>query len=262
MTPTATRPHAEVLMTAAPRANPARFLYPAFAGLLFVLMLLGFRQFYLHGRAVSGQELFPAVRNLLILHGVVMTTWMVLFVVQPLLIVGRQRQLHMKLGIIGALLAAGIVVLGVWTAIATTGTVQPDLVRYGLHRRQFMAVPLSDMVAFAGFVAVGVRNRRRPEIHRPMMLLATLALMAAVTNRIPELRNFAASYGLGHVFGPYLVPLAIGVLFFATKTALTRSVDRWLAGGLAARAVISAVTMQIAPTATWERIASFLTGGS
>lgn len=252
-------PLAEVRAAPTQRVNPARFLYPGVATLLFVLMFLGFRQFFLHGRAVSGQELAPAVRNLLIVHGTAMTAWMVLFLVQPLLIASHNHRLHMSLGVFGAFLAAGVVVLGTWTAIATTQKIDTDLVRYGLHRRQFMAIPLSDMVAFATFVILGIWNRKRPKIHRPMMLLATLAIMAAATNRIPEFRGLGGSNLWGHWFGPHLVPLSIGVLFLAAKAALTRSVDRWFAGGLAASALISALGMQIARTAIWERIATALT---
>ncbi len=243
----------------APRANPARFLHASVATLLFVLMFLGFRQFFLHGRAVSGQELPPPVSGLLIVHGAAMTAWMVLFLVQPLLIVSHNRRLHMSLGTFGAFLAAGIVVLGTWTAIATTRKIDTDLVRYGLHRRQFMAVPLSDLAAFATFVSIGIWNRRKLNIHRPMMLLATLAIMAAATNRIPEFRGLGGSNIWGHVFGPHLVPLSVGVLFLAVKSALTRSVDRWFAAGLAGSALISALGMQIASTPTWERIATALT---
>lgn len=254
-----TLPLAKVRAAPTARANPARFLHLGFAILLFGLMFLGFRQFYLHGRTVSGQELPPPVSTLLIVHGVAMTTWMALSVVQPLLIVGHNRRLHMSLGIFGAGLAACIVVLGTWTAIATTHHIHTDLVRYGLHRRQFMAVPLSDIVAFALFVSVGIWQRRTPKIHRPMMLLATLAIMAAATNRIPEFRGLGGSNIWGHWFGPHLVPLAVGVLFLAAKTALTRSLDRWFAGGLVACALINALGMRIASTAVWERIATALT---
>ena len=252
-------PLADVRAAPAPRANPARFLYTSVAALLFVLTFLGFRQFFLHGRAVSGQELPASVSGLLIVHGVAMTMWIVLFLVQPLLVVRHNRRLHMSLGIFGAFLAGGIVVLGTWTAIATTQKIDTDLVRYGLHRRQFMAIPLSDLLAFATFVSVGIWNRKQLKIHRPMMLLATLAIMAAATNRIPEFRGLGAANLWGHLFGPHLVPLAVGVLFLAVKTALTRSVDRWFAGGLAVSALISALGMQIAATPTWEQIATALT---
>ena len=255
----AVRPVATVRPALTSRANPERFLYLGFSTLLFVLMLLGFRQFYLHGHAVSGQPLPPPVRTLLIVHGTAMTTWMALFLVQPLLIASRNHRLHMSLGLFGAGLAACIVVLCMWTAIATTQKIHTDLVRYGLNRRQFMVVPLGDIGAFAVFVGIGIWNRKKPKIHAPMMLLATLAIMAAATNRIPEFHGLGASNVWGHVFGPHLIPLAVGVLFLSTKSALTRSFDRWFAGGLAGCALLFALGMHLAPTAAWDRFVTFLT---
>jgi hypothetical protein len=64
------------------------------------------------------------------------------------------------------------------------------------------------------------------------------------------------------LLGPYLVVVMIGGFLLATKAALTRSLDRWLAGGLAAFAIASGLAMRIAPTATWERIAKMVTGQS
>jgi hypothetical protein len=56
-----------------------------------------------------------------------MTLWMLLFLVQPLLIVARNRRLHMTLGKIGAVLAAAIVVVGVKTAIESVRVSPPGL---------------------------------------------------------------------------------------------------------------------------------------
>ena len=50
-----------------------------------------------------------------------------------------------------------------------------------------MAIPMIGILVFGLFVAIGVWYRRRPEIHRPMMLLGTLVIMAAATDRITAL---------------------------------------------------------------------------
>jgi len=63
----------------------------------------------------------------------------------------------------------------------------------------------------------------------------------------------------GAVFGPFFAPLVIGAVVLAVKTALTRSFDRWLAGGLVVLAMIGAFIMRIAPTAVWESFTNFLT---
>ncbi len=59
------------------RAGAVRVLYAAAALLIFVLMLLGFQQFYLHGKAYPAHPLAPPVRTLLIAHGVAMTLWVI-----------------------------------------------------------------------------------------------------------------------------------------------------------------------------------------
>lgn len=258
MNPTTTLPHGEVRTQTASRSNPARYLYASVSALLFVLMLLGFQQFYLHGQGYPGHPLFPPVKAVIIAHGVSMTGWMVLFLVQPLLIATNNRRVHMSLGRLGAVLAGLIVILGLWTSIATA-RVEPDVVLWGLHRKPFMAIPIFAVLSFGAFVAVGVWNRRRSEIHRPMMLLATLMVIPAAIDRITGVPDLWAPTIWGAVFGPFFAPLVIGAVVLAVKTALTRSFDRWLAGGLVVLAMIGAFIMRIAPTAVWESFTNFLT---
>jgi len=72
----------------------ARLFYFGAAVLLLALMFLGFQQFYLHGKAYPNRELAPPIRTLLILHGASMLMWVLLFLVQPLLIVAGNRRVH------------------------------------------------------------------------------------------------------------------------------------------------------------------------
>jgi hypothetical protein len=101
-------------------SNRARLFYFGAAALLLVLMFLGFLQFYLHGRAYPNRELAPPIRTLLILHGIGMSAWVLLFLVQPLLIVAGNRRVHMMLGRIGAIFAVGIVILGLRLGVEST----------------------------------------------------------------------------------------------------------------------------------------------
>ena len=59
------------------RSDPVRLLYAAAALLLFVLMLFGFQQFYVHGKAYPAHPLALPIRMLLIAHGVAMTLWVI-----------------------------------------------------------------------------------------------------------------------------------------------------------------------------------------
>jgi hypothetical protein len=145
--------------------NHARLFYTGAAGLLLILMFIGFQQFYLHGKAYPKRELDAPIRTLLILHGCAMTAWMFLFLAQPLLIVSGKRRVHMMLGRIGAVLAACIVFLGLRVGIEAARIKPPDLKIWGLAPKQFLAIPIIGILVFAVFVIVGVWNRRRPEVH-------------------------------------------------------------------------------------------------
>src|SRR6267143_2000358 len=92
-----------------------RHLYIWAAVFIPLIVLAGFaRSYYL--KSLFG---FPALPGPLVqLHGLVMTSWVVLFVAQVWLVSARRTRLHQRLGILGAILAALVVVVGTLTAIA------------------------------------------------------------------------------------------------------------------------------------------------
>lgn len=240
--------------------NRARLFYSGAAALLLLLMFLGFQQFYLHGKAYPNRELASPIRTLLILHGIGMSAWVLLFLIQPLLIVAGDRRVHMMLGRIGAMLAACIIVLGFRLGIESTLISPPDLRIWGLAPKQFMAVPIISMMIFAGFVAVGVWKRQRSEIHRPMMLLASLTAMSAAISRIDSISGLYHGTVWETVFGPFFGMLVVGLLFLVMKWSLTRSFNRWFAMGYAGLAISCLLILQLATTSAWDHFASFLLG--
>jgi hypothetical protein len=195
---------------------------------------------------------------LLIVHGIGMTTWMLLFLVQPLLIVAGNRRVHMMLGKVAVVLAACIVILGLRVGIESARVNPPDMRLWGLAPKQFMAVPVITILIFAGFVFAGVWKRRRPEVHRPMMLLAVLAVIPAAIDRIDPIQSLYRGTVWGTIFGPFFSMLMVGLCFLVVKCLLTRSWDRWFAMGYAGLVVTSALIMQLATMSAWDHFASFL----
>jgi hypothetical protein len=248
----------EAVSKAPARSNPTQYLYSGVAFVLLLATALGFQQFYLHGRAYPGRELLPGARSIIIAHGVTMSAWILLFMVQPLLIAGKNRKLHMSLGKAGAVLAAAIVFFGLQVPVMVV-RLGPEFPLWGLNRHQFMAIPIFSVLMFGIFVAIGVWYRFRPEIHRPMMLLATLSIIAAATDRITGLPQLYGMSIWGRVFGPYFPALVIGLAFFALKWAVTRKFDRPLAVGYLVLVTFGAFTMAVAPTSGWVSIATYLT---
>lgn len=236
----------------------SRYFYSGAAALLLVLMFLGFQQFYLRGKAFPDRPLTPPIRTLLIAHGVAMTGWMLLLLVQPLLIANRKHRVHMTLGKIGAVLAACIFVLGWQVGISAARVAPPQFELWNLNAKQFLTVPVISITIFGVFVAIGVWKRRQPDVHRPMMLLATMAAIPAALDRIPALVNLYQHTVWGTMFGPFFSALVISAGFMVVKWALTGKFDRYFAAGWAVLVVTSAGIMKLARTEVWDEFASFL----
>lgn len=243
-----------------PRPGSIPWFYSAAALLVAVLTVVGFRDFYLHGKAYPGREITPPIRWLVITHGLSMSLWILLLIAQPPLILSRNHRLHMTLGRIGAGLAAVIVVVGFATSTRSAAVTPMDVTFGPLNPRQFMAVPYAAMIMFALYVGIGVWQRRRPEIHRPMMFLATLGALTAALDRIDFLRNLYVSTIFYRIWGPFFSALAIGLLLLGLKCAIARSFDRWFALGLGGLILFFGVMYQLAPTSLWASFTNLVIG--
>jgi len=138
----------------------------------------------------------------------------------------------MAVGKFGAVLAVFIFVLGFELPLAWARIDPSRMFVWSMTAKEFMAVPLISVLIFAGFVATGIVNRRRSEIHRPMMLLATLTVISAATDRIPAIVSLFDRTIWGTTFGPFFPPLVVGALLLIVKWALTRSFDRYFRRGV------------------------------
>jgi hypothetical protein len=147
-----------------------------------VTVLVGFAPtFYLRGYLPMRPDQ-PPLSALLIVHGVIGTAWIALFLGQSLLVASHRIQLHKRLGIVGGLLASAVVIVGIMTALdALRRNVEP----FGLDARTwFLGVPLTGTVLFGVLVAVALAKRRSPETHRRLMLLATITLLNPALGRL------------------------------------------------------------------------------
>jgi small basic protein len=236
----------------------SRWFYSVTSLVLLVLMFVGFQLFYLHGQAYPGRPLTPPIRTLIITHVCLMTLWMLLAVAQPLLIGAGRKRLHMKLGVFGAVLAAAIVFTGLRIGIEAARVTPPELRVFGLAPKEFMAVPVLSIPVFGLFVVLGVANRRRPEVHRPMMLMASLSIMGAPLARITPLNELYAGTWWETVFSGFLMQTILAAIVFAAKCIVFKSFDRWLAAGVAALTAVSVAISLGARTQTWDQFATFL----
>ena len=106
-------------MNTPPKPAAERYFYFIATALLLVLTVIGFQLFYFHGQAYPGRPLTPPIKNLVITHGLAMSLWMLLALVQPFLVASGNRRLHMMVGRGAAVIAVGLVVLGFRLGVAS-----------------------------------------------------------------------------------------------------------------------------------------------
>jgi hypothetical protein len=240
--------------------DPSKWYY-AFAGfVMLVSAVVGFEQFYFHGRAFPGREITPPIRTLVIVHGVAMSLWSVLILAQPLLVSLRRHKMHMTVGKIGAGLAGIILVLGVMIAVQSARVSPPEQLIMGFNPRQFLAVPLLSVIIFATLVGMGVWKRKKPAIHRAMMLTATLAIISAALNRIDALNNLYVGTIWDRLFGPFFFAMVVGAVLAIARCIVARTFDRWLVGGVAGLVLVSAGIVALMRTSAWDALARVIIG--
>src|SRR5215469_13579419 len=169
-------------------AGRDRRLYIAAAVFIPVIVIIGFaRTYYL--KALFDTPSLPSM--LVHLHGIVMTAWVSMFVTQVSLVAAHRTRLQQRMGLVGAVLASAVVFVGLAVAIsAATRAVSNSSGAAGSASQasaalQFLVVPLVDMFVFAILIGTALYFRRRIEIHKRLMLLATLTLLSAAIARIP-----------------------------------------------------------------------------
>src|SRR5262245_34287720 len=163
--------------TPLPREKVRPRFYVAMALFLSAIVFIGFAPTY-YLKAYTGSSALPPLVHL---HGIIFTSWMLVFCIQALLVANSRTHLHRRLGIATVALAGAMLVVGTATAIAAarrghdpTGAGDP---------LAFLSVPIGDMVFFALLFAMAFHYRRNAEVHKRLMLLTTLNLLTAAIGR-------------------------------------------------------------------------------
>jgi hypothetical protein len=115
-------------------------------------------------------------------HVATFGAWILLFFTQTVLVASDRVDIHRRVGIFGACLAGVMIALTVGAALGAFWTSQP---RPGFEALVYFTVPHVDMIAFTIFVTAGLLLRNRPDTHKRLMLLATISLLDAVSERLP-----------------------------------------------------------------------------
>lgn len=161
------------------RRRRERWFYLGMTVAFVITVFAGFAPTYYLRPAYTSTPL----PGLLHLHGLIFTSWLVLFAIQTTLIAAHRTDIHRRLGVFGGVNAALMIVVGAVTGIIRAkqgATPLPDI-----SPLSFLVIPLGDIFVFFVLVGAGFYFRRRPDVHKRLMMLATISILPAAVARLP-----------------------------------------------------------------------------
>ena len=156
-----------------------RYFYFAMAMIITGVVVYGF------SFTVNQNLIHPAIPRpgLLYFHAALFSGWLVFFILQSTLVRAGKVKWHRTIGWFGAGMGVLIPVVGAATAIVM-GKFNAEQMHVA-GAKWFIMVPLWDMAAFTPLFALAIYWRKKPELHRRLILMATCALTAAGFGRFP-----------------------------------------------------------------------------
>jgi hypothetical protein len=119
--------------------------------------------------------------------------------VQTTLVATRRTYVHRRLGLVSMAVAAGVLVTGMLVPFLATSVrwhAWQSLSSFPA-RADAVVVSCTGPMLFAGFVTAGFLRRGRPELHKRLMLLASIAIINAAVARALD------DFGWPIVIGPF-----------------------------------------------------------
>lgn len=154
-------------------ASWRRNYFPAVSLAVLVLVLIAF-----------SDNLFTDIwqesnRNpVLVVHGLFALAWVLLFFVQAVLIRSRAVVNHQKLGVVAGAIAVGVVLSTAWLFVVVWKGW--DAMPFHVKANRML------LPAFAIAVALAVRWRKVPALHKRMILIATLFTLLPANDRASD----------------------------------------------------------------------------
>jgi hypothetical protein len=231
----------------APRAvAPDRLFYTGMALAAAAIVAVGFSPTFF----MRGADL-PPLSTVLVVHGITFTAWIALFIVQTSLIAANRRDLHRVLGVFGAALAILVVVTGAAASIDSLRRGSAPIP--GMDPRPFFAIPVHDIVAFAVLAFAAVALRKDLQMHKRLMVVTTISLLAAAIARFPL--EIMLKVGPPLFYGLQDLLIVAGMLY---DRAFHGRVHRAYWWGLGFMALSQALFLALAGTPAWLAFADML----
>ena len=151
--------------------------YVRIAAACVAVALIGFAPTYWLP-LVRGTLSVPPIAHV---HAAVFYGWTLLFLVQTWLVDNRRFTRHREWGVFGVALATTMCFVGM--AAAITSLKQSTADGFGAAVQAFTIIPVSGIAFFAVLFTIALLKVKQIEIHKRLMLVATVSLLQAAVGR-------------------------------------------------------------------------------
>lgn len=204
----------------------------------------------------------PPLSALVHLHGALMTSWLLLFLIQVRLAGARKFLWHRRLGIAGALVACAIVIVATTVAIRWAAREIANPSGEGPPPLWFMGFLLYALLVYAVLVGAALLLRSRTDYHKRLMLLSCIALVGPGVARLSfasmPMLDYLVKGGPGGVLGLDLLPLYACAAYDTWRNRRLHPAFLW--GGLLLVSVDLPPLGWFLQSDAWNRAATWLLG--
>jgi hypothetical protein len=161
------------------------WFYVGSALVLVVIVAVGFAPsfYFRYARDVVGTPTRP-LPMYLTLHGIVLSSWYLLYLTQTCLIATKRVDIHRVAGLAGAVIA--ILLVGVSLNVVLRAPARNLAAGASIAQISLMVIgDIAILLLFAALVTFGFLLRRRKEFHKRLMTLASVSIVAPAIARWP-----------------------------------------------------------------------------
>jgi hypothetical protein len=229
------------------RRRADNIFFSVMAVLILATAVAGFARTYFLAGMFRAHLPSPIIH----VHGALFSLWVFLLIMQTSLVSAGRTDIHRKLGVAAFGLACLMAIFGV---LAATNSLSRNFAPPGFPfgAQTFYAVPLGDMLIFATLIFFAYRARRNPAAHKRLIMIATIALMAAPTGRPP----FAAITARPHLDALFcMIFLLLVVAYDLWSMRKVHPATIWAGTFLI---LIEQLRIPIGMTGAWHNFASWV----
>jgi hypothetical protein len=151
--------------------------YARMAVACLMVGLLGFAPTYWVPLAEGASRLTPLTH----VHAALFFGWLLFSTSQAWLVASGRTPRHRDMGLIGISLATAMLFVGMALAIQRVLTL--EAAGQGEAARRFAVIPVTGISFFALMVGLAIANVRRPQVHKRLMMVATISILQAAVGR-------------------------------------------------------------------------------